>query len=126
MQYIKLEAILPYLNKYHLLTDSENDDLLNVVLSERIRVLKLIHFIEGKGPEGFQRFLTALAEEPDHLGHKELAQLFSPYHIRKYNFSNIICACCIILMQLTSHAYEILNMHTRRADDIYVVVYTGC
>lgn len=78
-QYIKLESLLPYMNKYLLLTDSENDELLNMVINERTRVLKLLHFLKGKGPEGFQRFLRALDEEPEHLGHKELSQLFASY-----------------------------------------------
>jgi hypothetical protein len=78
-QYIKLECILPYLNQQHLLTDDENDILLNVMLSERMRILKLLKFIESKGPEGFQRFLRALQDEPEHLGHKELTELFTPY-----------------------------------------------
>ena len=87
-QYIKLESLLPYLNKYSLLTDSEYDELLNVVINERTRVLKLIRFIEGKGPEGFQRFLRALDEEPEHLGHKELTQIFSSY--RKLFFKHTV------------------------------------
>lgn len=67
------------MNQQHLLTDDENDTLLNMVLSERVRVLKLLQFMETKGPEGFMRFLKALADEPEHLGHKEITQLFAPY-----------------------------------------------
>lgn len=70
---------MPYLNQQQLLTDYENDVLLNEVLSHRMRVLKLIRFMETKGPEGFQRFLKAIANEPDHLGHREIAELLAPY-----------------------------------------------
>ena len=74
-----MESLLPYLNKHHLLTDGENSELLNLVISERCRVLKLIEFMKGKGPEGFQSFLTALAEEPEHRGHVELTEIFAPF-----------------------------------------------
>ena len=67
------------MNQQHLLTDDEYDILLNVMLSERMRKLKLLKFIEDKGPEGFQRFLSALHDEPEHLGHKEITELFTPY-----------------------------------------------
>ena len=70
------------MNKHHLLTDGENSELLNLLINERLRVLKLLQFIEGKGPQGFQSFLTALAEEPEHIGHIELTQIFAPF--RKY------------------------------------------
>ena len=93
-QYIKLESLLPYLNQQHLLTDDENDVLLNVELSNRWRVLKLLQFIEGKGPEGLQRFLRALAEEPDHLGHEEITKLFTPFrkweHVPFYGKSTAV------------------------------------
>lgn len=44
-----------------------------------MRVLKLLQFMEAKGPEGFQRFLKALEDEPEHLGHREITQLFASY-----------------------------------------------
>ena len=78
-KYIKLESLLPYLNKYHLLTDGENSELLNLLINEHYRVLKLLHFIAGKGPDGFQYFLKALSEEPEHKGHVELTEIFAPY-----------------------------------------------
>ena len=107
VQYIKLESILPYLNQQHLLTDDEYDILLNVMLSERMRKLKLLKFIEGKGPEGFQRFLRALHDEPEHLGHKEITELFTPYCKFLLQVSIIaakpvlfLCPCHIIIPRL--------------------------
>ena len=79
VQYINLESLVPYLNQQQLLTDDENDTLLNLYLSNRIRVIKLLQFMETKGDEGFQRFLKAIAYEQDHMGHAEIAKLLAPY-----------------------------------------------
>lgn len=74
---------MPYLNQQMLLTDDENDILLHLYLSNRCRVLKLLQFIETKGDEGFRRFLKAIADEQEHMGHSELTKLFAAY--RKIN-----------------------------------------
>lgn len=78
-QYINLESLVPYLNQQQLLTDDENEVLLNLYLSQRTRVLKLLQFLETKGEVGFQRFLKAVADEPEHLGHTHISKLFAPY-----------------------------------------------
>lgn len=78
-QYISIEALLPYLVQQHLLTDYEKEVLLNEFLSHRVKVLKLLHFIESKGPAGFQLFLKAIANEPDHEGHRYIADLLAPF-----------------------------------------------
>ncbi len=79
VQYLSIDALIPYLNQQQLLTDDENDILLNLFLSNRTRVLKLLQFIERKGDEGFQRFLKAVADEPEHMGHKDITKLFASY-----------------------------------------------
>ena len=76
---IDLNSLLPYLNQYLLLTDTENEELQNETNVRSVRVQKLLQFMERKGERGFQLFLTAIAKEPDHLGHKELAETFAPY-----------------------------------------------
>lgn len=79
VQYINIEALLPYLVQQHLLTDHEKEVLLNEFLTHRVKVMKLLHFIECKGPTGFQMFLKAIANEPDHEGHKYIAEFFASF-----------------------------------------------
>jgi len=79
VKYINLSALLPYLNKHLLLTDNENDILSNPSMPHRSRVQKLLQFMEAKGEKGFQLFLEAISEEPEHLGHKDLTEMFNSY-----------------------------------------------
>jgi len=79
VQYISIEALLPYLVQQHLLTDYEKEVLLNEFLAHRVKVMKLLHFIESKGPAGFQLFLKAIANEPDHAGHRYITEFFAPF-----------------------------------------------
>ena len=88
-QYIHLETLLPHLNHHYLLTDDENEVLLNLALTQRVRVLKLLQFMESKGPDGFQKFLKAIADEPEHMGHRELTKLFAPY--REWSVQLLFC-----------------------------------
>lgn len=82
VQYIDLDSLIPYLNQQLLLTDDENEILLNLYLSNRKRVLKLLQFVESKGEEGFLRFLRAIESEQEHMGHVELTKLFRTYRKR--------------------------------------------
>ena len=72
VQYIDLPSLIPYLNRHNLLTDDEQEMLLNTQFTERERILKLLALVEKKGKDGFESFLKALEEEPEHIGHKEL------------------------------------------------------
>ena len=78
-QHINLESLVPYLNQQQLLTDAENEVVLNLYLTQRMRVLKLLQFLETKGEIGFQGFLKAIADEPQHLGHGYISKLLAPY-----------------------------------------------
>ena len=70
---------MPYLNQQQLLTRRENEVLLNLHLSPRERVLQLLQFLQGKGEDGLQRFLKAVADEPEHLGHRDIMELFASH-----------------------------------------------
>ena len=72
VQYIDLPLLTPYIKRHSLLTDDEQEMLLNTQFTERKRILKLLALVEKKGKDGFESFLKALEEEPEHLGHKEL------------------------------------------------------
>jgi len=75
IQWISLSELLPYLNRHELLTRPENEVLLNSAVTHHDRVLKLLSFIEKKGPSGYEKFLEALEDETSHLGHKEVVKL---------------------------------------------------
>ena len=75
VQYIHLQSLFPYLIHENLLTGDEQEMLLNTQFTERKRILKLLALVEKKGKDGFESFLKALEEEPEHLGHKELVTL---------------------------------------------------
>ena len=79
VKYINLSALLPYLNKQQLLTDLENEVLCNLLIPHRSRVQKLLQFMEAKGERGFRLFLEAISEEPEHLGHQDLTEMFNSY-----------------------------------------------
>lgn len=83
MKYIRLElldidTLIPLLNKYHLLTQTNMYDLKNrlVAFIERANLL-VYHILPSKGPGAFTLFVKCLQEEKEHRGHQKLAQLFS-------------------------------------------------
>ena len=77
VQHLNIDALLPFLVQQHLLTDQERKVLLNEILTHSLKVMKLLHFVEMKGPEGFRRFLKAVANEKEHIGHREVEELFA-------------------------------------------------
>ena len=66
--------------------------LLNTQFTERERILRLLALVEKKGRDGFESFLKALEEEPEHLGHKELVTLLRGASIRG-EAQNCIIGC---------------------------------
>lgn len=72
---ISLPDLIPHLNYYHLLSDEENDVLLDSKLTHKERVLKLLSFIERKNTILYHSFLQALEDETKHPGHQQLAQM---------------------------------------------------
>ena len=79
VQYLNIDALLPFLVQQHLLTDQERKVLLNEILTHRLKVMKLLHFVEMKGPEGFMRFMKAISNEKEHMGHREVEELFASF-----------------------------------------------
>ena len=75
VKWIQLLSLVPYLNRHSLLTDDEQELLLNSQFTERERILKLLAMVEKKGSDGFQRFLKALEDEPEHSGHQSIVAL---------------------------------------------------
>ncbi len=76
---INLEALVPHLNRLLVLTDHENEILLNQHFTHRQRLLHLLERMEHKGDTGLLRFLEALAAERSHLGHQDLDEELAPY-----------------------------------------------
>lgn len=72
---ISLPDLIPHLNYYHLLSDEENDVLLDGKLTHKERVLKLLSFIERKNTILYHSFLQALGDETKHPGHQQLARM---------------------------------------------------
>ena len=75
MKWIQLLSLVPYLNRHSLLTDDEQELLLNTQFTEKERILKLLALVEKKGTDGFRRFLKALEDEPEHTGHRSVVTL---------------------------------------------------
>ena len=72
---VNLLALIPHLITQDLLTQHERELLQNRTLTEYDRKLELFHFIDQK-PRGHQKFLEAVSEEREHLGHREIIRLF--------------------------------------------------
>ena len=77
LEMINLQALMPYLHRHHLLTKHQTDMLLNSTLTEYHRKQELISILLSKGDEGCRRFLDAVSEEPEHLGHSEIAAMLT-------------------------------------------------
>ena len=75
---LDLPTLLPILNKYNLLTGSDNYELMNNVIPPLQRVNKLVYTIlPSKGPGTFTLFVNCLREEKQHMGHQELVESFT-------------------------------------------------
>ena len=79
-KYIDLVTLLPYMNRYGILTPEERRFLNNE--SNQHRVSKLLGFLEKKNPETINNFVKAISEEPNHRGHKELCRLLKERGIK--------------------------------------------
>ena len=75
---LNLDTLIPYLNKYQLLTQDNMYDLKNPLVPPNKRANELVyHILPSKGPRGFILFVKCLQEETQHLGHQTLANLFT-------------------------------------------------
>ena len=76
---VNLEALLPYLQHHHLLTDNEESYLSNMLYSSTERAQMLLSYLKHKGDGSLQMFLCSLNLEYEHKGHKELAEKLKRY-----------------------------------------------
>ena len=71
---LNLPTLVPVLNKYHLLTQSDNYTLMNPYIPPVERANALLYMmLPSKGPGTYETFVKCLQEETEHLGHQELA-----------------------------------------------------
>ena len=76
--------------------------LLNEFLAHCVKVMKLLHFIESKRPAGFQLFLKAIANEPDHEGHRYITEFFAPFSM---------LSVCVLQCFLLCDYYHVPSAH---------------
>ena len=68
-------TLVPILNKYHLLTQSDNYILMNTLIPPVERANALVYMmLPSKGLGAYKVFVKCLQEETEHLGHQELAR----------------------------------------------------
>jgi len=92
LEMLNLTAIIPVLNKHHLLTLDDNYVLLNYLVSPMERANALIYqILPSKGPGAFKKFILCLQEETEHIGHQELARILITPAKRKYTYILHIC-----------------------------------
>ena len=75
IKYINMVSLIPYLNKYGILTSHERFYLNNNHKSPTEKVNYLLQYLESKGEETVKKFLQALKEASEHSGHTELCRL---------------------------------------------------
>lgn len=74
-KYINMVSLVPYLNKYGILTSEERFYLNSNSKSPTEKVNYLLQYLESKGEETIKKFLQALKEASEHTGHIELCRL---------------------------------------------------
>ena len=72
MKDLDIGAIVTHLRREELLTDSEFDLLLNCNESSQNKILRLLSWLDTKGPTAHYLFARCLRDESDHRTHKEL------------------------------------------------------
>ena len=78
MELLNLKELVPLLNKYKLLTQQENYDLLRETVAPTERANALLYgILPSKGPGAYRKFIVCLQEETQHAGHQHLAQLLT-------------------------------------------------
>ena len=82
VKYIDFVTLLPYLNKYEILTTGERQFLNDDRKQHEKRVSNLLEYLEKKNDETVDAFVRAMNEEPSHNGHKELCRLLKEEGIK--------------------------------------------
>ena len=75
IKYINMVSLIPYLNKYGILTQEERFYLNNNHKSPTEKVNFLLTYLESKNEETVRNFLKAIKEAREHSGHTELCRL---------------------------------------------------
>ena len=75
IKYINMVSLIPYLNKYGILTSEERFYLNNNHKSPTEKVNYLLTYLESKDEKTVKSFLKALKEAREHSGHTELCRL---------------------------------------------------
>ena len=71
---LNFTTLVPVLNKYHLLTQSDNYILMNPLIPPVERANALLYkMLPSKGSEAYETFIKCLQEEKEHSGHQGIA-----------------------------------------------------
>lgn len=76
-KYTNLDCLVPFLNKYEILTDDDRWFLNSDSISPKQKIKNLLNSLNSKADESVHKFVLALKEEPEHSGHKELCNLIA-------------------------------------------------
>jgi len=76
-KYINLDCLLPYLNRHKILTRSERSLFKNSSKSQNEKIADLLQVLDGKDNGTVLKFIQALKEETEHVGHKKLCSLIA-------------------------------------------------
>lgn len=72
-----MSCLVPYMNKYRILTSDARFHLNNTSKPPSEKVTYLLAFLEGKDGNTVNNFLKALREEKDNAGHATLCSLLA-------------------------------------------------
>ena len=81
-RYINMMSLIPYLNKYGILTTDQRFHLNSPHKSPGEKVFYLLQYLEGKDEDTVQKFLLALKEAKEHTGHIELCRLLNEKNVK--------------------------------------------
>ena len=72
---LNFPSLVPVLNKYQLLTQTDNYTLINPLIPPEEKANALLYImLPSKGQRAYELFVKCLQEETEHLGHQELAR----------------------------------------------------
>ena len=85
---INIDALIPYLHKYELVTDRELEFLMNEHKPSAEKINKLVSWLPRKGRDALKNFVKCLEESDEGTGHRTVAEKITnlSYSARKYSF----------------------------------------
>ena len=75
LNYTNFVTLMPYLNRYEVLTENERHNLNDEKNTPAVKVNLLLQYLEKKNEETINDFVRALHEANIHTGHKKLCNL---------------------------------------------------